>query len=272
MKRQRSGEQGFALLFILLIAAGIAISLYAELPRVAFETQRNKEELLMQRGKEYQRAISLFFRKFNRLPQKIEDLESTNNLRFLRRKYVDPMTGKDEWRLVHMANGVLTDSLVKPLKEGDKDKKTTTTGLTASTGMNVDPGLGGSSTGDANQANEVNPAVLRRASDRPLIGQALPGNAQPADPNAPPPPPPPPQYLGQPYQQAQPQGQFLTGGGTAVSGQLPQPGVPGQPGMVGQPVLAGQPGQMPQPGQAVPPGGVFVPGQQPVAPGMPGQT
>ena len=41
----RRTEQGFALLFILLIAAGIAIAMYAELPRVAFETQRNREEL-----------------------------------------------------------------------------------------------------------------------------------------------------------------------------------------------------------------------------------
>ena len=33
------------------------------------------------------------------------------------------MTGKDEWRLIHVANGVLTDSKVqKPQKQGEEKK------------------------------------------------------------------------------------------------------------------------------------------------------
>ena len=110
----RRTERGFALLFILLIAAGIAIAMYAELPRVAFETQRNREELLVERGEQYQRAIGLFVKKFQRYPAKIEDLENTNNLRFLRRRYADPMTGKAEWRFIKVGpGGILLDSLVK---------------------------------------------------------------------------------------------------------------------------------------------------------------
>ena len=56
----------------------------------------------------------MYFVQFKKYPAKIEDLENTNNKRFLRRRYIDPMTGKDEWRLVHVNGmGQLTDSLVQ---------------------------------------------------------------------------------------------------------------------------------------------------------------
>ena len=42
---RRSGESGFALLLVFLMAALIAIMLYRELPRLAFESQRAKEQL-----------------------------------------------------------------------------------------------------------------------------------------------------------------------------------------------------------------------------------
>jgi hypothetical protein len=49
----------------------------------------------------------------NRRPQTLDDLEKAQTVRFLRRRYKDPMTGKDEWRLIHMgANGQYVDSKV----------------------------------------------------------------------------------------------------------------------------------------------------------------
>src|SRR5262249_56287582 len=93
------------------------------LPRVAFESQREKEQLLIDRGEQYKRAIQMYFVAFKKYPSKIEDLENTNNKRFLRRRYIDPMTGKDECRLVHVnAPGQLTDSQVqKPPSPDDKN-------------------------------------------------------------------------------------------------------------------------------------------------------
>src|SRR5438552_12767054 len=105
IKRHRKSEAGFALLFIYAMAATVAIMLYMELPRVAFEAQRDKEQLLIDRGEQYSRAIGLYVRKFNRYPADFEALESTQNLRFLRRRYVDPMTGKQEWRIIHVGPG-----------------------------------------------------------------------------------------------------------------------------------------------------------------------
>src|ERR1700722_41716 len=119
-KRRGSPESGFAVLFVYAMAATIAITLYMELPRVAFEAQRDKEQLLIDRGEQYSRAITLFVRKFNRYPPDFDALDNTQNHRFLRKRYVDPMTGKEEWRLIHVGpGGVFTDSLVYNKKKGD---------------------------------------------------------------------------------------------------------------------------------------------------------
>jgi len=105
----RPKDSGFALLLVFLMASLIAISLYMELPRVAFQAERQKEQLLIEHGEQYKRAIGLFLRtnKNARWPASIEELESYNNHRSLRKRYIDPMTGKDEWRLIHLQNGVL---------------------------------------------------------------------------------------------------------------------------------------------------------------------
>jgi type II secretory pathway pseudopilin PulG len=88
--RSSRREAGYAMLLVFLMAAMIAIALYRELPRFAFEQQRAKEQLLIERGEQYKRAIQVFVRKMNRYPATIEELESTNNIRFLRKRYLDP--------------------------------------------------------------------------------------------------------------------------------------------------------------------------------------
>ena len=106
-------QRGFALLVIFLIAAAVAFTMYQELPRAAFESARDKEQLLMDRGNQYKRAIQVFYAENKSYPAELKDLESFNNKRYLRRRYVDPMTGHDEWRLIHTNGSFLTDSLVK---------------------------------------------------------------------------------------------------------------------------------------------------------------
>ncbi len=114
--QRRRRERGSALLIVFLFAAMIAIMLYMELPVAAFEAQRNKEQLLIDRGHEYAHAVKLFVRKFGMYPASIDQLENTNRMRFLRARYKDPFTGKDDWRLLHAGpNGQLLDSKVNPL-------------------------------------------------------------------------------------------------------------------------------------------------------------
>src|SRR5579862_4934311 len=109
------GESGFAMLLVFVMAAAIAITLYVEVPRIAFESQRTREQMAIDRGLQYERAIQLFYRKYRTYPQTLDDLETTRNIRFLRFRYLDPLTGKAEWRIIHVGpGGVLTDSLIKP--------------------------------------------------------------------------------------------------------------------------------------------------------------
>jgi hypothetical protein len=96
----------------MFFCALLVISLSYSIPRDVVEAKRDKEADLLDRGKQYQRAIGLFYRKTGRYPAKIEDLENTNGVRFLRKRFTDPMTGNSEWRLVHVVNGVMTDSVV----------------------------------------------------------------------------------------------------------------------------------------------------------------
>ena len=177
-ERASARESGYAMLLVFLMAAIIAIALYNELPRVAFEAQRNREELLIERGEQYKRAIQLFVRKVGRYPATIEELESLNNLRFLRKRYIDPMTGKDKWRLIHVNGGVLTDSIIPKTKPGQpgqpgQDQQQANT----NTFIGEGPVMGAAN--DPSQ-QQINPALRRRASDdRPVVAQEAPAAAQP---------------------------------------------------------------------------------------------
>src|ERR1700722_5714151 len=147
VRGRKQGERGFAMLIVFLLAAAIALMLYQQMPRVAFESEREKEELLQSRGKQYVRAVTLYYKAFQKYPTKIEDLENTNNKRFLRHRYIDPMTGKSEWRLIHAnATGALTDSLgVKPPAPPGSQLS----------GNNSGPGTGGSNNSGPNGATNT---------------------------------------------------------------------------------------------------------------------
>jgi hypothetical protein len=141
----------------------IAIMLYKEMPVAAFEAQRQKEQLLMDRGNEYKRAVKLYVRKFQTFPPSIEALENTNRMRFLRNRYVDPFTGKDDWRLLHAGpGGIIIDSKLKtnvlgpggvPGASGVPGNPTTSAASASSFGTPFSNSSFGSSVGFASSAN-----------------------------------------------------------------------------------------------------------------------
>ena len=104
----RRDEQGFMLLamivviFLMLLALGIAA------PKVAQDLRRDREVEAIHRGNQYVRAIQLYYRKFGHYPASMDALEKSNNIRFLRQQYVDPMTGKADWRLIHVGEAKTT--------------------------------------------------------------------------------------------------------------------------------------------------------------------
>lgn len=174
---RRDGQRGFALLIVFLLAAAVALLLYQEMPRVAFETVREREQLLMDRGNQYRRAIQVFYAVNKRYPQKIEELEKTNEQRFLRRRYKDPFTGSEEWRLVHSNGATLTDSLVEPaptVASGQGQQgQLPGAGPLGSNVMNTASAAQGASA-DGAQVQEVNAAVARRPADRLSPGEGSP--------------------------------------------------------------------------------------------------
>lgn len=111
----RYRQRGSALLIVFVFAAMVAIMLYMELPVAAFEAKREKEQVLIDRGHEYAHAVKLFVRKFGMYPATIDQLENTNRMRFLRHRFKDPFTGKEDWRMLHAGpGGALVDSKVQP--------------------------------------------------------------------------------------------------------------------------------------------------------------
>jgi type II secretory pathway pseudopilin PulG len=100
--RSRRAESGYVLLAVMLTLTLMLVAMAIEAPRIAQQIKREKEEELVHRGKDYAMAVKRFVHKSGgRYPASIEQLENTNHIRFLRKKYKDPMTGETDWKMVH---------------------------------------------------------------------------------------------------------------------------------------------------------------------------
>jgi len=97
---QRAGEQGYFLLGAIVAVALVMIALSVAVTAEAFTLRREREEESARRANQYVRAIREYYLKFQHYPGSIEQLENTNNIRFLRQRYVDPLTGKADYRLI----------------------------------------------------------------------------------------------------------------------------------------------------------------------------
>jgi type II secretory pathway pseudopilin PulG len=159
IRRARPSEEGYTLVAVIFMLALFTIALAVALPKVAKEIQRDRELETMHRGKQYIRAVKLYYKKFGGYPPSVDALtKPTNNIRFLRKKYVDPTTGKEDW---------------KPVRFG-QNKAPTVMGffgqpLGRSTIAGVGPGAGGlpgsssltqqAPTPDSNTASGTTPAA-----------------------------------------------------------------------------------------------------------------
>jgi type II secretory pathway pseudopilin PulG len=133
-----SGEQGFMLLGLIVAIFLILLTLSVAATSIAFSLRREREEEAVRRGNQYVRAIQLYYRKNQHYPGSIEQLENTNNIRYLRKRYIDPMTGKDDWRMIAVGQNKTT---VKGFF-GEPLAGIASTGLGSAAG--ISSGLGGS--------------------------------------------------------------------------------------------------------------------------------
>jgi len=105
----RPREKGYVLLTLLLMVALMGIAaVFAIIIPIKFEIQRDQEEEMIHRGVQYSRAIRAYYKKFQRYPTKLEDLDNTNNLRYLRKHYKDPLNKNQDFRLLHFGEQGVT--------------------------------------------------------------------------------------------------------------------------------------------------------------------
>jgi len=111
---RRRQQAGYTLLMVVFMVATMIILAAAAAPNLLTQGRREKEEEMVWRGEQYERAIGMYYRKFGKYPTKVEDLtKQTNGVRFLRQAYTDPMNKDDgSWRFIYVGpNGQLIGSL-----------------------------------------------------------------------------------------------------------------------------------------------------------------
>jgi type II secretory pathway pseudopilin PulG len=89
-------------IFIILLVLGVAAS------EAAFSLRREREVESARRANQYVRAIRVFYRKLGHYPGSMQQLENTNNVRYLRQDYIDPLTGKNDWRVIAVGQNKTT--------------------------------------------------------------------------------------------------------------------------------------------------------------------
>ena len=100
-RKSQIHQRGYIMITLMLALALITIALLTALPNIRQQMRRDREVELIHRGNAYMRAIQHFYKKFGRYPSRVEELENTNNMRFLRKRYTDPVnidraTGKEK--------------------------------------------------------------------------------------------------------------------------------------------------------------------------------
>ncbi|HLZ52567.1 MAG TPA: hypothetical protein VKP61_17590 [Candidatus Acidoferrum sp.] len=120
-RRANKNQGGYALMLVVFFTALILVACMSIGLRVQTEGRREKEQEMIWRGKQYTRGIKLYYGKFGRFPNSMDDLvkPKLGNLRFMRQAYKDPMNKEDgSWRLIYVGPaGQLIGSL-KPQPGG----------------------------------------------------------------------------------------------------------------------------------------------------------
>lgn len=135
--RGDAAQLGYTYLALLITVAVIGIGLVAASEVWSQTRQREKEQELLFIGEQFRQAIGAYYERtpgaVKRYPEKLQDLlEDKRYLakqRYLRKLFVDPITGKADWGVVPAPGGgimgVYSKSEDRPLKTanfGDENK------------------------------------------------------------------------------------------------------------------------------------------------------
>jgi len=93
------GEAGYNLVVLIVAVAVLNILIAAVLPMWSTAIRREKEEELVFRGLQYAEAIRVFHGRYQRYPNKLEELIEIKP-RCIRQLWKDPMTDDGKWALI----------------------------------------------------------------------------------------------------------------------------------------------------------------------------
>ncbi len=109
---ERVNQRGYVLPALMVFVTILLVALTSAEISWQKRMQREREEELIFRGKQYMRAVMLFQRKTGFYPTSIEALLNTNNWRFLRKRWKDPITNSEDWRWIRLGpNAPLNSSM-----------------------------------------------------------------------------------------------------------------------------------------------------------------
>jgi len=98
MKKPRA-DAGYSLVVLIVAITVLNIMVAAMLPLWSTAIRREKEEELIFRGFQYAEAIRVFHQRFQRYPNKLEELIEIKP-RCIRQLWKDPMTDDGKWALI----------------------------------------------------------------------------------------------------------------------------------------------------------------------------
>jgi type II secretory pathway pseudopilin PulG len=180
-RRRITAEDGYVLVAVVFMLAILMLSLAVAAPRIKQALERDREVEATHRGQQYIRAIQLYYRKYHVYPPNVDALVMTENVRFLRKKYVDPITGKDDWKPILFGQnkvptvvGFFGQPITISTIAGTGPGGAGTGGSfnSSSAGSNQNPDTGGAS------SNSIGNQTIGGASSDSANGQTFGGNGQ----------------------------------------------------------------------------------------------
>src|SRR5262245_3140350 len=92
-------DGGYLLLAIMLMMVFMIIAATVAAPTIVQQMKRDREEEMIHRGTDYARAIKKFYKKNGRYPASLDDLDK-GQVKYLRKRYKDPLTKDGKWKLL----------------------------------------------------------------------------------------------------------------------------------------------------------------------------
>jgi type II secretory pathway pseudopilin PulG len=154
-------QGGYVLLTLLLMVAVMAMTI--SLPMIYYYRQqmkRDQEEEMVHRGVEYERAVRKYYKRFGSYPASLDLLESANHMRFLRRRYKDPINGQ-EFKVLHLADvmGVMNTGIPGAQQNTGGAWAPGTQNPAAANALSGNSTSGNSTTGDASANSNAGASV-----------------------------------------------------------------------------------------------------------------